>query len=198
MGRLFEQAATGDRVALDGLLERYLPQLHAFVRARLGPGLRRRESSLDVVQSVCRQLLASRQAFEFHGEERFRAWLFTCALNKVREKHRLNHGAKRDPEREDRAFDQDALTEIAHLLTPSQEAVGNETAAAVGAALAALTEEHREVITLARVVRLPHRVIAEVMERSEEAIRQLLSRALLALARELRARGVDMGAAGGR
>src|SRR5688500_6440530 len=51
-GRLFEQATTGDRVALDSLLERYLPQLHAFVHARLGPGLRPRESSVDVVQSV--------------------------------------------------------------------------------------------------------------------------------------------------
>lgn len=192
-GRLFDQAAKGDAVALDGLLERYLPQLHAFVRARLGPGLRRRESSVDVVQSVCRQLLATRQAFEFHGEERFRAWLFTCALNKVREKHRRHKGALRALEREDADVDPDTVPALARLVTPSQAAVGNETAAAVASALAALSEEHREIITLARLVGLPHRIIAELMERSEEAVRQLLSRALVRLARELRARGIDLG-----
>ncbi len=59
-------------------------------------------------------------------------------------------------------------------------------------ALAALPEDHREVITLARLVHLPHRVIAEVMERTEEATRKLLARAMLGLSRELRKRGVDV------
>ncbi len=190
--RLFAQATGGDESALDELLQRYLPQLHAFVHARLGPGLRERESSLDVVQSVCRQLLAARGVFEFRGEDRFRAWLFTAALNKVREKHRRNHGARRDPGREEHARDLDAITAIASVLTPSQEAIGNETAIAMSEALGALSEEHREVITLARLVRLPHRVIAEVMSRSEPAVRKLLGRALLELARQLRARGVDL------
>lgn len=194
--RLFDQAAKGDAVALGSLLEQYLPQLHAFVHARLGPGLRRRESSVDVVQSVCRQLLAKRRTFEFEGEERFRAWLFTCALNKVRQKHRLHQGALRALDREHHDLDPDAVPAIARLVTPSQAAVGNETAQAVVSALAALSEEHREVITLARLVGLPHAIIAELMERSEEAVRQLLSRALLRLARELRARGVNLDSPG--
>lgn len=189
---LFECATRGDRDALDRLLQSYLPQLHAFVHTRLGPGLRARESSLDVVQSVCRQLLSARDSFEFRGEDRFRAWLFTAALNKVRERHRRLHGGKRDVAREQDAVDCDSLPAAVHLLTPSQVAIGNETAAAVDAAMAALTEEHREVITLARLVRLPHRVMAEVLSRSEEATRQLLARAMLRLVRELRRRGVDV------
>lgn len=195
--QLYDRAAGGDAGALHGLLERYLPQLHAFVRARLGPDLRPRESSVDVVQSVCRQLLATRDGFAYHGEERFRAWLFTSALNKIREKLRHHGMAIRDRAREGAALDAASASVLAHALTPSREAVGHEVAAAVAAALDALTEEHREVITLARVVGLPHRVIAESMERSEEATRQLLGRALLRLARELRARGVDIGAAAG-
>ncbi len=189
---LFAQASSGDRVALDGLLEHYLPQLHAFVHARLGPGLRPRESSVDVVQSVCRQLLTTREVFEFRGEERFRAWLFTAALNKIRQKHRLHQVGKRDQGREECAIDYAPFSALANLLTPSQEAVGNETAAAVSASLAALSDEHREVITLARVVGLPHRVTAEVIGRSEDATRQLLGRALLRLAGELRARGIEV------
>jgi RNA polymerase sigma-70 factor (ECF subfamily) len=189
-GQLFEHATAGDRSALDGLLERYLPQLHAFVRARMGAALRPRESSVDVVQSVCRQLLGARDVFEFRGEERFRAWLFTSALNKVREKHRLHHGGKRDQRREARATEGDPIAAVALLLTPSKVAMGNEVAAALSAALEALSEEHREVITLARLAELPTAIIAETMDRSEAAVRKLLGRALLALAAELRRRGV--------
>lgn len=193
--QLFDRATTGDPEALEALLERYLPQLHAFVHARLGPRLRARESTVDVVQSVCRQLLANRSLFDFRGEERFRAWLFRSALNKLREKHRRLKAERRSPGREERWHEDLAPRELAVLAaphTPSEVAVGRETAAAVAAALDALSEEHREVITLARLVELPHRVIAELMDRSEDAVRQLLGRALLRLARELAARGIDV------
>ncbi len=190
--RLFDQATEGDRDALDLLLQRYLPQLHAFVHARLGAALRARESSMDVVQSVCRELLSARDKFDFQGEDRFRAWLFTAAFNKVRERHRRLHSDKRDVDREEAAPFEDSFAAVAHLLTPSQDAIGNETAAAMRDALAVLAEEHREVITLAKLVHLPHRVIAEVMSRTEAATRQLLARAMLQLVRELRRRGVDV------
>jgi len=190
--QLFDDASRGDATALDQLLQRYLPQLHAFVRTRLGPHLRAHESSLDVVQSVCRELLEARGRFDFLGEDRFRAWLFTSALNKVRERHRRLHAGKRDVAHEQDGGDFDDATYLAHLLTPSQVAIGNETARAVAEAMAALTEEHREVITLARLVRLPHRVIAEVLSRNEAAARQLLARAMVRLVRELRQRGVDV------
>jgi RNA polymerase sigma-70 factor (ECF subfamily) len=184
--QLYERATQGDAASLDELLARYLPQLHAYVHARVGPSLRGRESSMDVVQSVCRELLAGRDQFDFRGEERFRAWLFTSALNKVREKLRFHGSARRDPDREG----PDSV--LAHsLLTPSQGAVAAETARALEQALASLSEDHREAITLARVVGLPHRVIAEVTGRSEAASRQLLGRALLRLTRELQARGVN-------
>ncbi|HEX5052043.1 MAG TPA: sigma-70 family RNA polymerase sigma factor [Planctomycetota bacterium] len=186
--RLFEGAAGGDPAALGALLEAYLPRLHAFVQARLGPGLEPRESSMDVVQSVCRQILATRTVADFEGEHHFQAWLFTCALNKVREKHRFHRLGRRDVAREEPA--PLAATALADLLTPSQDAVGKETADALAASLAALSPEHREVITLARLHGLPQAVIAEVMGRSEPAVRQLLGRALLRLTRELRARGV--------
>lgn len=190
--RLYGQATQGDQDALDRLLQRYLPQLHAFVHARLGAELRARESSLDVVQSVCRELLSARAQFDFQGEDRFRGWLFTAALNKVRERHRRLHADKRDIAREVDAEAADSFAAVAHLLTPSQDAIGNETTAALRASLAALSEEHREVITLARLVELPHRIIAEIMSRSEEATRQLLARAMVQLVRELGRRGIDV------
>jgi RNA polymerase sigma factor (sigma-70 family) len=193
---LYQRATGGDAAALELLLERYMPQLHAFVRLRLDAVVRARESSMDVVQSVCRELLAAKGAFEFQGEDRFRAWLFTSALNKILEKQRFHRLAKRDLGRELPATAGAEAAEVAaaSLLTPSLHAIGRETAQKLEDALDALSPEHREVITLARVVRLPHRVIAEVMERSEEAVRQLLARAVLRLTLELRERGVELSA----
>jgi len=190
--RLHHRVTQGDRGALDELLQSYLPQLHAFVRVRLGAKLHARESSLDVVNSVCRELLSARDAFDFRGEDRFRAWLFTTALNKVRERHRRLHSGMRDVEREEPASNLDSFAAFAPLLTPSQDAIGHETEHLLREALGALEEDHREVITLARLVQLPHRVIAEVMDRSEEATRKLLARAMRQLIRELRQRGIDI------
>jgi RNA polymerase sigma-70 factor (ECF subfamily) len=190
---LYERARGGDAAALELLLERYLPQLHAFVRIRLDAVVRARESSMDVVQSVCRDLLGAREGFEFRGEDRFRAWLFTSALRKILEKQRFHRVEKRDPARELPAPTGDEGALAVSLLTPSLDAIGRETAEALESALDALSPEHREVITLARVVRLPHRVVAEVMGRTEAGVRQLLVRAMLRLTAELRARGVELG-----
>lgn len=185
----FEQARRGDAPALDRLIASYLPQLHAFIRVRLGGSLRARESSMDIVQSACRELLADPTRHALRSEERFRGWLFTTALNKLREKHRFHGRDKRSSARE-HDVDPDELLPAASLLTPSVDAMGRETAVALAAALQALSEEHREVVTMARIAQLPYDVIAELMGRSEDAVRQLLVRALRRLAAELRARGV--------
>lgn len=190
---LFERARAGDGEALEQLLAQHLPQLHAFVRVRLGGAVRARESSMDVVQSVCRELMAEPGAFAFQGEHRFRVWLFTAALNKIRDKHRFHDRDRRAFDREQELIeDETAWRQAATMLTPSVEAIGAETARALSAAMATLSDEHREVITMARIVGLPHAVIAETMGRSEPAVRQLLVRALLKLSAELRARGVDL------
>jgi RNA polymerase sigma factor (sigma-70 family) len=110
-------------------------------------------------------------------------------LNKIRDKQRFHGREKRDPARE-QEIDDGSLARAASYLTPSVDAIGRETAVALAGALAELSEEHREVITLARIVQLPHAVIAESMGRSEAAVRQLLVRALLQLSQQLKRRGV--------
>lgn len=189
---LYGRAANGDMVSLDQLLERYLPQLHAYVHLRIGPALRSRESSMDVVQSVCREVLTQRGKFDFRGEERFRAWLFTAALNKLRDKHRFYHWGNRDVRREAGPVSEfEGTLARTMLVTPSQGAMAAEAGRIAREAIESLSEDHREVITLARIVGLPHKVIAEVMERSEEATRQLLGRALVQFGLELRRRGLE-------
>jgi RNA polymerase sigma-70 factor, ECF subfamily len=176
-------ASRGDPSAIAEVLQAYLPRLHQFVRARLGPQLRSREDSVDIVQSTVRELLAERD-FEWRGEVEFRAWLFQAALNKIRAKARFHAAEKRNADLEAvpngstlQAFD----TLVADQPTPSRVAMAHEEFQRLETAMAQLSEPHREVLTLARIVGLPHALIAKQLGRSEAAVRQLLVRAMAAL-----------------
>jgi RNA polymerase sigma-70 factor (ECF subfamily) len=188
--RLLAAARTGDRAAIEQLLVAHLPLIHAYVRTRLHGRLAARETTLDVVQSVCRQILASPSPPEPRDLEHWKACLFAAAWNKMREQARRHASARRSAAREERSLDHDPVTVAAFLGTPSQAAIGNEVAAALQDALAALREDQREVLSLSRLAGLSHRAIGELLGRSEDAVRKLHGRALLALATELKRRGV--------
>ena len=190
---LYERSSAGDRDALMELLQAYLPRLRGFVRAQMSPALRQRESDADIVQSVCRDLVERRDELDFENEERFRAWLFTSARRKVLEKGRFHQRKRRDPGQEQRLADEsveEGLLAKAYrsVSTPSVRVIAKEQVERFEAALDALSEDHREVIALARLAGLPHAIVAERMGRSVDATRHLLGRALLRLAEELRAR----------
>jgi RNA polymerase sigma factor (sigma-70 family) len=180
---LYGAAAAGDAGAAEALLQSYLPRLRAFVRARLAPELRARESDSDVVQSVCRELLQHRGGFSYRGETEFRGWLFTAAANKVKEKIRFHRQRKRDIGRE-----RDAGTELLGEGSPSSAAIAQERVAELELALDALGPADREVIGLARLAELPMGEVAARLGKTEAAARKQLGRALLRLAAELRSR----------
>ncbi len=142
---------------------------------------------MDVVQSVCRELIEHLDGFRYEGEPQFLGWLFTTALNKLREKQRFHLRECRTPAQEEPLDlgDAEDLVAIAHWLTPSRDAVGRERLARLERAFEALPDEYREVIALARIVGLSHKEIAVQMNRSEAAARKLLGRALARLGESL-------------
>ena len=181
---LVAAATRGEAPALDALVVKNLPKLHAFVRLRMGAQLRAREGTVDVVQSVCRTVLKDLPQIEYRGEPAFLRWLFTAALNKLRERGRFHGREQRSPLRE-RSLDVDAMTGYGNFTSPSQAAIGVEEIARIESAFDRLSEDYREVITLSRIVGLSHREIAEQIGRTEGATRTLLGRALAKLSGEL-------------
>jgi RNA polymerase sigma-70 factor (ECF subfamily) len=179
-GDLVAKATAGDAPSLDALLIRYLPRLRAFVRVRVNAMVRQRESCSDLVQSVCREVLAGASGFRWQGEGPFRAWLFRTALNKILERTRSMTQQKRDVRRESPGSDADYGGLAGHDPTASQLAQAAELRERMERAFDLLGEEYREVIALSRIVGLSHAEIAEQMGRSEGAVRMLLSRALVA------------------
>ena len=175
-------ASRGDPAAIADILRAYLPRLQRFVHLRLGPELRMREDTLDIVQSTVRELLSEPQ-FEWRGEAEFRGWLFQAALNKIREKGRYHGAEMRAGNREaaDATRDLELAEAIRDLATPSRVAAAREELRDLEVAFAGLTEPQREVLTLSRVAGLPHAVIARRLGKSEAAVRQLLVRAMATL-----------------
>ncbi|MCY2961923.1 MAG: sigma-70 family RNA polymerase sigma factor [Planctomycetota bacterium] len=188
---LAEQAARGDAGAMQTLLELHLDGLRAFVRLRTGPELRQRESSSDLVQSVCREILEQAHRFQHPSESAFRRWLYTTALRKISDRAEHWRAQKRDAGRE-QAFpshggEAGLLRRYGSFSSPSQHAMVREEVERVEKAFEELSEEQREVITLAHVAGLSRAEIAEQMGRSEGAVRVLLHRSLARLAEVLEA-----------
>lgn len=174
------QAAMGD-AALALLLERNMPALRAFIRLRMSDALSARESSSDVLQSVCRELIAARGHVRFDGEAAFRAWLYTSALHKILEKAR-RHGARmRHTAREHAGNDHDLANSYGTCITPSRDASAREQVERFEAAFARLSETDRQVIALAKIAGLRHAEVAAQMNRTPESTRTLLRRALIRL-----------------
>ncbi len=189
-------AAAGDREALESLLVHYLPQVRAFVRLRSDATLRARESSSDLVQSVCREVLRHGERFTHPDEEGFRRWLFTTALRKVRDHRDFHLAARRDARRELKNLEPTAeralLEAYSGVLTPSRAAVAREELERVERAMDNLSDEQREVLTMSRIAGQSHAAIAAHLDKSEGAVRMILHRALAKLVTDVeRGGGTD-------
>lgn len=183
--RLVEAAQQGDDDARGELLTRHLPALRAFVRLQSDASTRHRESASDLVQTVCREVLEGLDSFHWESAAGFRSWLYTVAHNKVRTRIRYWNAARRTPKAESQVDDQLLYQVYANLDTASQAALRNEEAVLLEEAFATLSEDHQQIILMSRLMGLPHAEIAEKMGRTNEAVRSLLSRALVALAGKL-------------
>lgn len=180
------QPAPGDREAIELLLERYLTDLRAFVRLRAGPLVRARESSSDLVQSVCREILVHAERFQHGSEDAFRQWMFTTAMRKILNRRDFYLAQKRDVLREvpidsgaSSACDAALLECYRSFSTASGRAMLREELERVERAFEALSEEQRQVVHLAHIAGLSRKQIAEQLGKSEGAVRVLLHRALV-------------------
>ncbi|MEQ8767301.1 MAG: RNA polymerase sigma factor [Planctomycetota bacterium] len=190
--KLVEAATRGDDIAIDELLNRYLPGLRAFIRLRSGRMLRAKESASDLAQSVCREVLQHMDRFQYGGESGFKSWLYTTALRKIANRQAFYQAARRDARREisgGPGDDEQRKTELlecyGNFYTPSQHAMAHEELARIEEAFEKMPEDYRDVICYARILGLSHKEIAELMDRTEGAVRTLLSRALTRLAEVL-------------
>ncbi|MCP3917245.1 MAG: sigma-70 family RNA polymerase sigma factor [bacterium] len=179
---LLRASQAGDEAALDELVTRNYGMLRAFIRMRLDPATRARESASDLAQSVCREVLKRADQYEYRGDAAFRSWLCEAALRKLRDRYAYHRGAKRDPRREQApAASNDGWRDLAQAYRTSIDPVGRalrkEELEQLERAFDALDDTMREALSLRQICEMPYGEIATRLDRSEDAVRKIVSRA---------------------
>lgn len=169
---------------IQGLLEQNLPALRAFVRLRLSPTVRARESVDDLVQSTCREVIESMGSFREGGEAGFRRWLYTLAQRKLADRWAYHTAQRRDVGRE-HGSDEALLACYSKLAGPRTQVASVEEVLHLERAFDRLRDEDRELITLVRVLGMSAADAGQCLGRSAGAVRTGLHRALARLAEEL-------------
>ena len=183
---LLEQAAAGDSLARERLLQRHRPRLREFVEAHLDPALRARLDASDVVQEA--QLEVARRLPDFLQRRPmpFRLWLRKTAYERLLMLRRRHCGAaRRSVGREVALPDRSSLALAQQLLAPHSSPSGRadreEQARRVQEALARLAEADREVLLMRHYEDLPYEDIACILGIEPAAARKRAGRALVRL-----------------
>jgi RNA polymerase sigma-70 factor (ECF subfamily) len=168
---LARRALDGDAAAREELLARVRPRLVLWAASRMSAELRASCDPEDVAQEV---LLAVHRDFERlapRAPEEFLPWLFGVAEHRVLDLVDRVRAAKRRGE----------APPPAAVRSPSSLAGLREDAERLLRAIAALPEDHREVLRLRRFEDLPAAEVGRRMARTEGAVRVLYFRAIAGL-----------------
>jgi RNA polymerase sigma-70 factor (ECF subfamily) len=172
---LWQKARAGDREAYDRLFRLHADRALLFIRARLGPRLREKVESCDVLQEA---YLAAHQAFaqfEYTGEAAFLRWLCRIIDNRIRDLG--DHFAARKRQAAPLPH-----SEPTGPLTALDRAENREK---IAAALDRLHKDHRQVLLLRYFEGLSAEQAGQRMGRTAGAVRKLTARALIELGKLL-------------
>jgi RNA polymerase sigma-70 factor, ECF subfamily len=166
--RLLILAAQRDRAAFAPLYERYVDQIFAYAHTLT----RNRELAEDVTAATFAKAIEDIPRFEWRGVP-YSAWLYRVASNLVARQSRRPAWVDLDAHQ--------PVDGLSPELIVEQRARADE----VRAAVAALPDDQREAVLLRFGGDLRNREIAEVMGRSEGAVKLLTFRAITALRKQL-------------
>jgi RNA polymerase sigma-70 factor (ECF subfamily) len=182
---LIDRVKRGDQQAFEMLVVKYQRRIERLIS--------RMVRDVDLVPDIAQEtfIRAYRALPQFRGESAFYTWLYRIAVNTAK-KTLVELG--RDPVVTESALasrDEDDETsrvgsELTHNETPEAVLAGKELAAAVNAAVEALSEELRQAITLREIEGLSYEEIADVMNCPIGTVRSRIFRAREAIAERLR------------
>jgi len=173
------QVASGDQAAFAALFDRHAQSVARFAFRFVGDRSRAEELVQDIFVKVYRN------ARSYRPSAKFKTFLFKVAanhcLNEVRRgEYRVKHTTH---EAEAEATGKEVPEPQA--TSPDEELHGKELEQAVGEALTQMSERERAAFTMCRFEGMAYREIAEALAASEAAVKSLIHRATLAVARKL-------------
>jgi RNA polymerase sigma-70 factor (ECF subfamily) len=184
---LLEEARKGNAAARERLLVRHREALRRLIALRLDRAIAARLDASDVVQEVLIEADGRLAAYLDRPELPFHLWLRRIAMDRIVDAHRRHRRAqRRSVDREQRiapAAGERSSVELAlelrdGELTPAAAAMRRELARRFEAALAELSEEHREVVLLRHFEQLSNGDTARALGLSDAAAGMRYLRAL--------------------
>jgi RNA polymerase sigma-70 factor, ECF subfamily len=183
---LVERVKQGDQRAFEMLVVKYQRRIERLIG--------RMVRDVDLVQDIAQEsfIRAYRALPQFRGDSAFYTWLYRIAVNTAK---KTLMDMKRDPLVTESALrgkgdDDDEPTradaELSDGETPDALLASKEIAAAVNAAIEALSEDLRQAITLREIEGLAYEEIAEVMNCPIGTVRSRIFRAREAIAARLK------------
>lgn len=181
---LIRRARGGSSEALNAVFESYGERLLALIRLRLGPGLRKKLESRDVMQQTLLKAFRHIEQFEGSGERSLMGWLGAIAHNEIRNQARYFGADGRDA-RQEEPLDEAVALPAEQLRTEVSRIHLREQTRKLERAMERLSEAHREVLLLRRFEEMSFPEIGERIGKSPDACRMLYARALAALTLEM-------------
>ncbi len=165
---LWKQARAGDRAAYDRLFALHADRALMFVRARLGPALRAKVESVDILQDAYLAAHKDFEQFDLTEDGAFLRWICRIIENRIRDGDAYFGALKRQ------------VVELPKSLPPGPSTLLDraEHRVKVAEALDRLSEDHRQVLLLRYFEGLSAEETGQLMNRSAGAIRSLTARAL--------------------
>ena len=183
---LVERAKRGETRAFEMLVVKYQRRIERLIA--------RMVRDVDLVQDIAQEsfIRAYRALPQFRGDSAFYTWLYRIAVNTAK---KALVDLKRDPLVVESALssvsdDDDETSRVERELTdgatPEAVLASKEIAETVNAAIAALSEDLRQAITLREIEGLSYEEIAEMMNCPIGTVRSRIFRAREAIAQRLR------------
>ena len=166
-----------ERAALVERILAHLPGLTLFVRRRMGPALRARESASDIVQSTCRELLRSASNFDDEGADSLERWMRAAAEHKLKNRARHWQAERRSAGEEVTSAGERASASG----EPGDEAMLREEVERLARAFHALAADERALLRRSQVDGVGLDELALELGRSRGAVQKQISRALARL-----------------
>jgi RNA polymerase sigma-70 factor (ECF subfamily) len=176
---LLEKAKAGDETALSRAFEKYRRRLAVLVHFKLRPGANDFSEVEDVVQETCLRAFRDLDHFTYQSPGSFLRWLSAIAdhviVDRVRYAGRARRAADEVPFR---SPSNPQGPEPADTRTPSRLFAQQEAVERLLDRLAALPEEYRQAIVMAKIEGLSTAEMAERLGKSREAVALLVYRAV--------------------
>jgi len=164
----------GDEGAFDRLVEQYSGQVYALLTRFLGS----RPGREDLVQEVFLRVIRARDRYQ--PTARFSTWLYRIVFNMaVNETQRSSNRGALSLDQPLGADGEGGTIEIhdSRVELPSASLERDDVVRAVRQAIAALPDQQRAALILAKYHDTPYAEIAEILGSSEKAIKSLIHRA---------------------